>query len=98
MFLPCSLIKINIVGSLCDREGASSASDRQGFNFESCVWGAMSSHLSHHPRGVLLAQFSLYVPIKTHSFDFSQGAKSYLCTFRVHAVYICMCGMIITGR
>ena len=43
-----------------DREVASSASDRQGLNFESCVWRAASSHLSHHPHEVLLVQFSLY--------------------------------------
>ena len=30
-------------------------------NFESCVWRVVSSHSSHHPHGVLLAQFSLYV-------------------------------------
>ena len=49
------------MGSLRDREVASSTSDRQGSNFESCVWRAVSSHLSHHPQEVLLAQFSLYV-------------------------------------
>ena len=59
MFLPHLLVKI--VGSLCDREVACSASDRQGSNFESCVWRAVSSHSSHHPQEVLLAQFSLYV-------------------------------------
>ena len=47
------------MGSLCDREVACSASDCQGLNFESCVWRAMSSHSSHHPQEVLLAQFSL---------------------------------------
>ena len=30
-------------------------------NFESCVWRAVSSHSSHHPQGVLLAQFGLCV-------------------------------------
>ena len=34
MFLPHPL---SIVGSLCDREVACSASDHQGLNFESCV-------------------------------------------------------------
>ena len=53
--------KINIVGSLRDRELACSASDRQGSNFKSCVWRAMSSHSSHDPQEVLQAQFSLYV-------------------------------------
>ena len=38
MFLPHPREKLSIVGSLRDREVASSASDRQGSNFESCVW------------------------------------------------------------
>ena len=54
-------MKVSIVGSLRDREVASSASDRQGSNFESCVWRTVSSQSSHHPREFLLAQFSLYV-------------------------------------
>ena len=58
IFLPHSLVKLSIVRSLRDREVACSASDRQGSNFESCVWRAVSSH---HPQDVLLAQFSLYV-------------------------------------
>ena len=40
--------------------------------FESCVWRAVSSHSSHHPYEVLLAQFSLYVHkggLKPHSCD-----------------------------
>ena len=49
------------MGSLRDREGACSASDLQGLNFESCVWRAVSSHSSHHPQEVILAQFSLYM-------------------------------------
>ena len=49
------------MGSLCDREVACSASDRQGSNFESCVWRTVSSQSSHHPQKVLLAQFILYV-------------------------------------
>ena len=61
MFLPHPLVKLSIVGSLRDRELACSASDIQGLNFESCVWRAVSSHSSHHPQEVLLAQFSLYV-------------------------------------
>ena len=44
-----------------DRELASSNSDRQGSNFESCVWRAVSSHSSHHPQEVLLTHFSLYM-------------------------------------
>ena len=52
---------LSIVGNLRDREVACSASDRRGSNFESCVWRTVSSHSSHHPQEVLLAQFSLYV-------------------------------------
>ena len=53
--------KLSVVGSLRDREVVCSDSDLQGLNFESCVWRAVSSHSSHHPQEVLLAQFSLYV-------------------------------------
>ena len=73
MFLPHPRVKLTIVGSLCDREVACSASDRQGSNFELCVWRTVSSHSSHHPQEVLLAQFSLYVHkggLKADSFHF----------------------------
>ena len=73
MFLPHPRVKVSIVGSLRDREVACSASDRQGSNFESCVWRAVSSQTSHHPQEVLLAQFSLYVHrggLKPDSFHF----------------------------
>ena len=73
MFLPHPSVKVSIVGSLRDREVACSASDRQGSNFESCVWRTVSSHSSHHPQEVLLAQFSLYVHkggLKPDSFHF----------------------------
>ena len=73
MFLPHPRVKVNIVGSLRDREVACSASDRQGSNFESCVWRTVSSQSSHHPQEVLLAQFSLYVHkggLKPDSFHF----------------------------
>ena len=73
MFLPHPRVKVSIVGSLRDREVACSASDRQGSNFESCVWRTVSSQSSHHPQEVLLAQFSLYVHIrglKPDSFHF----------------------------
>ena len=53
--------KLSIVGSLPYREVACSASDRQGSNFEFCIWRTVSSHSSHHPQEVLLAQFRLYV-------------------------------------
>ena len=61
LFLPHPRVKVSIVGSLRDREVACSASDRQGSNFESCVWRTVSSQSSHHSQEVLLAQFSLYV-------------------------------------
>ena len=74
MFLPHPRVKVNIAGSLRDREVACSASDRQGSNFESCVWRTVSSQSSHHPQEVLLAQFSLYVHkggLKPDSFHFT---------------------------
>ena len=75
MFLPHPRVKVSIVGSLRDREVACSASDRQGSNFESCVWRTVSSQSSHHPQEVLLAQFSLYVHkggLKHDSFHFER--------------------------
>ena len=75
MFLLHPRVKVSIVGSLRDREVACSASDRQGSNFESCVWRKVSSHSSHHPQEVLLAQFSLYVHkggLKPDSFHLRQ--------------------------
>ena len=74
MFLPHPRVKVSIAGSLRDREVACSASDRQGTNFESCVWRTVSSQSSHHPQEVLLAQFSLYVHkggLKSDSFHFT---------------------------
>ena len=73
MFLPHPGVKVSIVGSLRDQEVLCSASDRQGSNFESCVWRTVSSQSSHHPQEVLLAQFSLYVHkggLKPDSFHF----------------------------
>ena len=73
MFLPHPRVKVSIVGSLRDREVTCSASDRQGSNFESCVWRTVSSQSSHHPQEVLLVQFSLYVHkgcLKPDSFHF----------------------------
>ena len=57
----CGNAMIYLKYCLRDREVASSASDRQGSNFESCVWRTVSSQSSHHPQEVLEAQFSLYV-------------------------------------
>ena len=80
MFLPHPRVKVSIVGSLRNREVACSASDRQGSNFESCVWRTVSSQSSHHPQEVLLAQFSLYVHkggLKPDSFHF------YICVLHI---------------
>ena len=79
LFLPHPRVKVSIVGSLRDREVACSASDRQGSNFESCVWRTVSSQSSHHPQEVLLAQFSLYVHkggLKPDSFHFIISSSS----------------------
>ena len=73
MFLPHPRVKVSIVGSLREKEVACSASDRQGSNFEPCVWRTVSSQSSHHPQEVVLAQFSLYVHkggLKPDSFHF----------------------------
>ena len=83
MFLPHPLVKLSIAGSLRDREVACWASDLQGLNFESYVWRAVSSHSSHHPQEVLLAQFSLYVHrsgLKPDSLHFILGSRSILVT------------------
>ena len=78
MFLPHPLVKLIIVGSLGNREVACSASDSQGSSFESCVWRTVSSHSSHHPQEVLLAQFILYVHrggLKPDSFHFGHRRR-----------------------
>ena len=83
MFLSHPRVKLSIVDSLRDREVACSASDRQGLNFESCVWRTVSSHSSHHSQEVLLAQFSLYVHkggLKPDSFHFI-SLSDRLCLF-----------------
>ena len=87
MFLPHPRVKVSIVGSLRDREVACSASDRQGSNFESCVWRTVSSQSSHHPQEVLLAQFSLYVHkggLKPDSFHFNHAAPK---SFKFASLY-----------
>ena len=79
----CTRVKVSIVGSLRDREVACSASDRQGSNFESCVWRTVSSQSSHHPQEVLLAEFSLYVHkggLKPDSFHFIRiNLRAHVC-------------------
>ena len=77
-----SIVKDSIVESLRDREVACSASDRQGSNFESCVWRTVSSQSSHHPQEVLLAQFSLYVHkggLKPDSFHLQVSNLFFYC-------------------
>ena len=102
MFLPHPHVKVSIMGSLRDREVACSASDRQGSNFESCVWRTVSSQSSHHPQEVLLAQFSLYVHkggLKPDSFhlklclatathNFKSVQISHIWNFNPH---VCLC-------
>ena len=56
MFLPHPLVKLSIVGSLCDREVACSASDIQGLNFKFCVISLISPS-----SGGSLGLFSLYL-------------------------------------
>ena len=88
LFLPHPRVKVSIVGSLRDREVACSASDRQGSNFESCVWRTVSSQSSHHPQEVLLAQFSLYVHkggLKPDSFHFISDNNFFKLRFRILA-------------
>ena len=93
MFLPHPRVKVSIAGSLRDREVACSASDRQGSNFESCVWRTVSSQSSHHPQEVLLAQFSLYVHkggLKPDSFHFICSVKTVECG----QLFILACGQL----
>ena len=90
MFLPHPRVKVSIVGSLRDQEVACSASDRQGSNFESCVWRTVSSQSSHHPQEVLLAQFSLYVHkggLKPDSFHSISFGSTILCFILVELWY-----------
>ena len=99
LFLPHPRVKVSIAGSLRDREVACSASDRQGSNFESCVWRTVSSQSSHHPQEVLLAQFSLYVHkggLKPDSFHFGVAYSStsvsihYVSSCQVVAIILCI--------
>ena len=106
MFLPQPRVKVSIVGSLRDREVACSASDRQGSNFESCVWRSVSSQSSHHPQEVLLAQFSLYVHkgglIPIHFISFCFTTHMLFLVFLVsgrskiifYVIYLYICALI----
>ena len=63
MFLPHPRVKLSSVGELGLRSPG----------LESCVWRTVSSHSSHHPQEVSLAQFRLYVHkvgLKPDSFPF----------------------------
>ena len=89
LFLPHPRVKSSIVGSLRDREVACSASDRQGSNFESCVWRTVSSQSSHHPQEVLLAQFSLYVHksgLKPDSFHITRQIPSIFSIYILNTI------------
>ena len=55
MFLQHPRVKLR---SLCHREVAFLASDRQVSNFESCVWRTVSSHSSHHHFGLVEVDIS----------------------------------------
>ena len=93
MFLPYPRVKVSIVGSFRDREEACSASDRQGSNFESCVWRTVLSQSSHHPQEVLLAQFSLYVHkcgLKPDSFHFITVSTMLLDNISLSHTKVCI--------
>ena len=87
LFLPHPRVKVSIVGSLRDREVAYSVSDRQGSNFEFCVWRTVSSQSSHHPQEVLLAQFSLYV----HKGGLKPDSFHFLNLHNKYQTFLCQC-------
>ena len=94
MFLPHPRVKVSIVGSLRDREVACSTSDRQGSNFESCVWRTVSSQSSHHPQKVLLAQFIRFI-----SFSISNLSLTQFPAFReLHLSFQCNANCIIISN
>ena len=87
MFLPHPRVKVSIVGSLRDREVACSASDRQGSNFESCVWKTVSSQSSHHLQEVLLAHFCVSYGAHTGVMSRDKmkwNESGFLCTYRLN--------------
>ena len=92
---------LSIVGSLCDRQLACSASDLRGLNIKSCVWRAVSSHSSHHPQEIILAQFSLYVHksgLKPDLFHFGLIQQIRKVLFEDgKIVYIFMCKTIFSA-
>ena len=72
-------------------EVACSVSDRQGSNFEFCVWRAVSSHSSqHHDQEIILAQFSLHVHkcgLKPNSFHIAKRLGFYIGLMLVYNVH-----------
>ena len=92
VFLPHPRGKVSIVGSLRDREVACSASDRQGSNFESCVWRTVSSQSSHYPQEVRFFWPSLaYVHqggLKPDSFHFFLQFRIYAKTTFIYQIRI----------
>ena len=78
-FFPIHSLKLSLVGSLRNWEVVCSASDLRGLNFES--WRAVSSHSSHHPQEVLLAQFRLYV----HKSGLKPDSFLTWCTFNINS-------------
>ena len=67
------------LGGLKETRNVSSPSTCENPYFESCVWRTVSSQSSHHPREVLLPQFSLYVHkggLKPDSFHFFSSSFS----------------------
>ena len=97
IFLPHTRVKLSIVGSTRDREVACSASDRQGSNFESCVWRTVSSH---HPQEVLLAQF-LYVDkggLKPDSFHCNNWRDENVTVFKMVTMPIALAYVVALVR
>ena len=90
MLLPHPRVKVSIVGSLRDREVAYLASDRQGSNFESCVWRTVSSQSSHHPQEILLAQFSLFV----HKGGLKPDSFHFIFTGEIADVFLASCWVV----
>ena len=91
----------SIVGSLRGREVACSASYRQGSNFEFCVWRTVSSHLSHHPQEVLLAQFCLYVDkggLKPDSFHCDNWRDENVTVLKMVAMSIALAYVVALVR
>ena len=94
MCLPHLRVKVSIVGSLRVQEVACSASDRQGSNFESCVWRTVSSNSSHHPQEVPLCIYVHKGGLKPDLFYFYQRvlhSKLVKSNFFAWQVSRCVC-------